>query len=151
LDDVPQRIEERVRKLGGYAAVVNFASPLVFPALDDAAWAALARPAEWARLDESQARALRLLNFIAYDFSDPDRSALEALAATGRLESYCGEFKPIIAANGGHIIVKCAFQMLAKTEAVAAKLNGIASQLRAHVPDYRREMLAGMSQSPAQR
>jgi SAM-dependent methyltransferase len=146
LDDVPQRIEVRVRELAGYAAVVNFASPLVFPALDDAGWAALVRPKEWARLDHSQARALRLLNFIALDFSDPERSSLEVLAATGRLEAYCGEFKAIIAANGGHIIVKCAFQMLAKTEAVAAKLSGIASQLRAHMPDYRREMLAGMRQ-----
>jgi hypothetical protein len=66
------------------------------------------------------------------------------LAVTGRLEAYCREFKPIIAANGGHIIVKCAFQMLAKDEAVVAKLSGIASQLRNHMPDYRREMLAGM-------
>jgi hypothetical protein len=146
IDDVPQRIGARVRELAGYAAVVNFASPLVFPALDDAGWAALVDPEEWARLDDKQARALRLLNFIAYDFSDPDRSSLEALAVTGRLEAYCREFKAIIAANGGHIIVKCAFQMLAKNEAVAAKLSGIASQLRAHMPDYRREMLSGMCQ-----
>jgi hypothetical protein len=144
LDDVPQLIEERVRELGGYAAVVNFASPLVFPALDDDAWAALIRPKEWGRLDDSQARTLRLLNFIAYDFSDPHRSSLEALAGTGRLEAYCGEFKALIAENGGHIIVKCAFQMLAKTEPVAARLSGIASELRFHMPDYRSEMRAGM-------
>ena len=85
LDDVPQQIEVRVSQLGGYAAAVNFASPLKFPGMSEASWTALKRPEEWDRLDLAQARALRLLSFIAYDFSNPAKAALEMLAEKGRL------------------------------------------------------------------
>ena len=76
LDDVPERIAARIEQLGGCVAVVNFVSPLKFPGLDDAGWERLKLPAQWDRLNVCEARALRLLNFIAYDFSNPGRSAL---------------------------------------------------------------------------
>jgi hypothetical protein len=71
LDDVPEQIAARIGQLGGFVAAVNFVSPLKFPGLDDASWEQLKRPAQWNRLNEAEARALRLLNFIAFDFSDP--------------------------------------------------------------------------------
>ena len=97
LDDVPQQIEARVSQLGGYASAVNFASPLKFPGMSEASWIALKRPEEWDRLDVAQARALRLLSFIAYDFSNPAEAALEMLAEKGRLGPYVDEFKSIVA------------------------------------------------------
>jgi hypothetical protein len=48
---------------------------------------------QWNRLNEPEARALRLLNFIAFDFSDPAKSALETLAEDGRLAAYVEKYK----------------------------------------------------------
>ena len=106
LDDVPEQIAARIGQLGGFVAVVNFASPLKFLGLDDAGWERLKRPAQWNRLDEAEARALRLLNFIAFDFSDPAKAALETLADDGRLAAYVDEYKSIVATNGGYIVGK---------------------------------------------
>ena len=144
LDDVPERIETRIRQLSGWVATINFASPLKFPDLGDRGWEPLKRPDYWDQLDASQARALRLLNFIAYDFSDPGKAALEKIAEKRRLAAYVDEFKSIAGANGGYIVVKCAFQMLSKSEAVSLKLADIARQLRNRKPEYRREMAAEM-------
>jgi hypothetical protein len=144
LDDVPERIAARIEQLGGYVATVNFASPLKFLGLDDAGWERLKRRAQWDRLDESEARALRLLNFIALDFSDPAKAALETLAEDGRLAAYVDEFKSIVVTNGGYIVVKCAFQMICKSQQVARKLEGIALQLTQKMRDFSDEMAAEM-------
>jgi len=140
LDDIPERIATRIRQLGGYVATVNFASPLKFPKLGDADWQALKRTDQWSRLDPAQARTLRLLNFIAYDFADSGKAALEKLGEDGRLAAYVDDFKSIVRNNGGYIIVKCAFQMLSKSREVAIKLDDIARQLRDKQPEYRQEM-----------
>jgi hypothetical protein len=147
LDDVPEQIAERIRQLGGYVAVVNFASPLKFLGLDDAGWERLKQRAQWNRLDEAGARALRLLNFIAFDFSDPARAALETLAEDGQLAAYVEEYKSIVVANGGHIVVKCAFQMISKSQQVARKLDDIAFQLTEKMRDFSEEMAAEMRRS----
>jgi hypothetical protein len=149
LDDVPERIETRIRQLSGSVATVNFASPLKFPELGDSGWEPLKHPDHWDRLDALQARALRLLNFVAYDFSNPGKAALEKISGNGRLAAYVDEFKSIVATNGGHIVVKCAFQMMSKSEAVATKLTAIARQLRESMAEYRQEMAAGMGQQAA--
>jgi hypothetical protein len=129
LDDVPERTAARTEQLGGYVATVNFSSPLKFPGLGDAGWERLKQRAQWDRLNVFEARALRLLNFIAFDFSDPAKAALETLAENGRLTAYVDEYKSIVATNGGHIVVKCAFQMISKSQQVARKLDDIAVQL----------------------
>jgi hypothetical protein len=64
--------------------------------LDDGGWERLKQRAQWDRLNVSEARALRLLNFIAFDFSDPSKAALEALAEDGRLAAYVDEYKSIV-------------------------------------------------------
>jgi hypothetical protein len=147
LDDVPERIAARIEQLGGYVVAVNFASPLKFLGLDDAGWERLKQRAQWDRLDEAEARALRLLNFIANDFSDPARAALESLADDGRLAAYVDEFKSIVATNGGYIVVKCAFQMISKSQQVARKLDDIAFQLTEKMRDFSEEMGAEMRRS----
>jgi hypothetical protein len=144
LDDVPEQIAARIGQLGGCVAVVNFASPLKFLGVDDAGWERLKRPAQWNRLDEVEARALRLLNFIAFDFSDPAKAALEILAEDGRLAAYVDEYKSILATNGGYIVVKCAFQMISKSQQVARKLDDIAFQLTEKMRDFSEEMGAEM-------
>ena len=126
---------------------MNFASPLKFPGLDDAGWQRLKQRAQWDRLNVFEARALRLLNFIAFDFSDPANAALETLAENGRLAAYVDEYKSIVATNGGHIVVKCAFQMISKSQEVARKLNDIAFQLTEKLPDFSMEMAAEMRRS----
>ena len=103
--------------------------------------------AQWDRLNVSEARALRLLNFIAFDFSDPSKAALEALAEDGRLAAYVDEYKSIVVKNGGYIIVKCAFQMISKSQQVAKKLDGIAFQLTGKMRDFSEEMAAEMQRS----
>ena len=95
----------------------------------------------------SEARALRLLNFIAFDFSDPSKAALEALGEDGRLPAYVDEYKSIVVKNGGYIIVKCAFQMISKSQQVAKKLDGIAFQLTGKMRDFSEEMVAEMQRS----
>jgi hypothetical protein len=147
LDDVPERIAARIGQLGGYVAAVNFASPLKFLGLDDAGWERLKRRAQWDRLNASEARALRLLNFIAFDFSDPAKAALEMLAEDGRLAAYVDEYKAIVATNGGFIVVKCAFQMISKSQQVATKLDDIAFQLTEKMRDFSEEMAAEMRRS----
>jgi hypothetical protein len=144
LDDIPERIATRSEQLGGYVATVNFASPLKFPEMGDAGWEALKRTAQWSQLDPSQARALRLLNFIAYDFTDSSKAALEKLGEDGRLAAYVDDFKSIVINNGGHIIVKCAFQMLSKSREVAIRLEDIARQLRDKMPEYHQQMAIEM-------
>jgi hypothetical protein len=144
LDDIPERIATRGGQLGGYVATVNFASPLKFPELDDAGWKALKQTAQWSRLDPSQARTLRLLNFIASDFTDSSKAALEKLGEDGRLAAYVDDFKSIVISNGGHIIVKCAFQMLSKSDEVAIRLEDIARRLRDKKPEYCQEMAIEM-------
>jgi hypothetical protein len=147
LDDVPERIAARIEQLGGYLAAVNFASPIKFLGLDDAGWERLKRRAQWDRLNASEARALRLLNFIAFDFSDPAKAALEILAEDGRLAAYVDEYKSIVATNGGFIVVKCAFQMISKSQQVATKLDDIAFQLTEKMRDFSEEMAAEMRRS----
>jgi hypothetical protein len=144
LDDVPDRIEKRVGQLGGYVTAVNFASPLRFPPLDDRGWEVLKRPARWGELDASQARTLRLLNFIAYDFSNPAKAALETLVEGSRFTAYVDEFKTIVENNGGYIVIKCAFQMLTKSEPVAIELAGIVHGLHGKMPDFSQEMATAM-------
>jgi hypothetical protein len=144
LDDVPEQIAARIAQLGGYVSAVNFASPLKFLGLDDRGWERLKQRAQWDRLDEAEARALRLLNFIAFDFSDPSKAALEVLAEDGRLAAYVDEYKSTVATNGGYIIVKCAFQMVSKSQQVALKLDDIAFQLSAKMHDFSEEMRAEM-------
>jgi hypothetical protein len=144
MDDVPERIAARVGQLGGYVATVNFATPLKILGLDDEGWERLKRRAQWDRLNVSEARALRLLNFIANDFSDPAKAALEALAEDGRLAAYVDEFKSIVTKNGGYIVVKCALQMISKSQQVARKLYDIAFQLTEAMPDFAKEMAAEM-------
>jgi hypothetical protein len=92
----------------------------------------------------AEVRALRLLNFIANDFSVPTKAALETLAEGGRLATYVDEFKSIVATNGGYIVVKCAFHMISKSQQVAKKLDDIAFQLTQKMPDYSKEMAAEM-------
>jgi len=147
LDDVPELTAARIEQLGGYVAAVHFTSPLNFLGLDDAGWARLKQRAQWNQLKESEARALRLLNFIAFDFSDPAKAALETLAENGRLAPFVDEYKSIVATNGGHILVKCAFQMISKSQQVARKLDDIAFQLTENMHDFCVEMTAEMRRS----
>jgi hypothetical protein len=147
LDDVPEEIAARIGQLGGYVAAVNFVSPLKILGLDDAGWERLKWPTQWDQLNVSEARALRLLNFIAFDFSDPAKAALESLAEDRRLAAYVDEYKSIVATNGGHIIVKCAFQMISKSRQVAGKLDDIAFQLTEKMSDFSEEMAAEMRRS----
>jgi hypothetical protein len=147
LDDVPEQIAARIAQLGGRVAVVNFASPLSLVGLDDAGWERLKQPAQWHRLDQAEARALRLLNFIAFDFSDPAKAALETLADDGRLAAYVDEYKSIVTTNGGHIVVKCAIQMISKSQQVARKLDDIAFQLSEKMNDFTEEMGVEMRRS----
>jgi hypothetical protein len=147
LDDVPERIAARIEQLGGYVAAVNFVSPLKFLGLDDANWERLKRPAQWDRLNESETRALRLLNFIANDFSYPAKAALETLAGGGRLVAYVDEYKSIVTTNGGYIVIKCAFQMISKSPQVARKLDDIAFQLTQKMHNFSEEMAAEMRRS----
>ena len=144
---MPERIAARIEQLGGYLAAVNFASPIKFLGLDDAGWERLKQRAQWDRLNASEARALRLLNFIAFDFSDPAKAALETLAEDGRLAAYVDEYKSIVATNGGFIVVKCAFQMISKSQQVATKLDDIAFQLTEKMGDFSEEMAAEMRRS----
>jgi hypothetical protein len=111
--------------------------------LDDAGWERLKQRAQWDRLNMSEARALRLPNFIAFDFSDPAR-ALESLAEDGRLAPYVDEYKSIVVANGGHIVVKCAFQMISKSQQVATRLDHIAFQLSERMDRFSEEMASEM-------
>jgi hypothetical protein len=142
-------LSRSLHALGNWADVtaVNFASPLKFLGLDDDGWERLKQRAQWDRLNVSEARALRLLNFIAFDFSDPSKAALEALAEDGRLAAYVDEYKSIVVKNGGYIIVKCAFQMISKSQQVAKKLDGIAFQLTGKMRDFSEEMAAEMRKS----
>ena len=140
-------IAARIGQLGGYVAAVNFVSPLKILGLDDAGWERLKWPTQWDQLNVSEARALRLLNFIAFDFSDPAKAALESLAEDRRLAAYVDEYKSIVATNGGHIIVKCAFQMISKSQKVAKKLDEIAFQLSGKMRDFLEEMAAEMRRS----
>ena len=144
---MPEQIAARIGQLGGYVAVVNFASPLKFPGLENAGWERLKERAQWERLDDAEARALRLLNFIAFDFSDPAKAALEALAEDGRLAAFVDEYKSIVVKNGGYVIVKCAFQMINKSQEMAKKLNSIAFQPTGKTRVFSEEMAAEMLKS----
>lgn len=144
LDNVPELIERGVRRLGGSVAMVNFASPLYFAAPREADWEPLKRPAQWQQLDPLQLRNLLLLNFSASDFSDPDKAALEKLADIGKLASYVDEFKSNVTQNHGYILAKCAFQMIAKSQDVALKLNAIAGKLCRDMPEFRQQMIRQM-------
>jgi hypothetical protein len=88
-----------------------------------------------------------LLNFIAFDFSDPAKAALEALAEDGRLAAFVDEYKSIVVKNGGYVIVKCAFQMINKSQEMAKKLNSIAFQLTGKTREFSEEMAAEMQKS----
>jgi hypothetical protein len=140
LDDVPELIERQVSRLGGSVATVNFATPLFFAELDEAGWELLKQPARWARSGPAQLRNLLLLNFCAYDFSDPDKAALEKLAEASKLANFVDTFKAIVTHNRGHLLVKCAFQLIAKSPDVATKLDAIAGRLRRDMPEFLRQM-----------
>ncbi|MGY3617092.1 hypothetical protein [Bradyrhizobium sp. USDA 10063] len=144
LDDVPELIEQGVARLGGYVASINFATPLFFAKLDEAGWECLKRPAEWPRLGPAGLRNLMLLNFSACDFSDPDRAGLEKLAMAGKLASFVDAFKTVVTPNDGRLLVKCAFQLIAKSQGVAMKLKAIAGQLRQELPVFQRQMAVQM-------
>jgi hypothetical protein len=144
LDNVPEMIDDRARRLGGSVATVNFASPLYFAEPSEADWEVLKRPAQWQELGPLQVRNLLLLNFSASDFSDPDKAALEKLADIDRLASYVDAFRSIVTQNHGYILAKCAFQMITKSQDVALKLNAIAGQLRREMPGFRHEMVRQM-------
>lgn len=140
MDNAAELIERSVRRLGGSVATVNFASPLHFAEPGEADWEALKRPAEWDRLSQAELRNLLLLNFSASDFSDPDKAAVEKLADIGKLASYVDTFKSIVMENRGYILVKCAFQMMAKSPDVALKLDAIADRLRREMPEFQQQM-----------
>src|SRR5262249_42542073 len=140
LDNVPELIEQRVRSLGGDVAKVHFASPLHFAKPSEADWEVLKRPDAWDRLGQAERRNLLLLNFSAYEWSDPKKAALEHLAEQGRLSAYVDAFKSIVVRNDGYILAKCAFQMVSKTNDVAAKLRCIAEELRGELPSFRTHM-----------
>ena len=144
---MPERIATRIGQLGGYVAAVNFASPLKIMGLEDLGWERLKQRTQWDRLSMSEARALRLLSFIALDFSDPAKGALETLAEDGRLAAYVDEYKSIVATNGGYIVVKCAFQMISKSQQVAKILDDIALKLSEKMHDFSEEMAAEMRRS----
>ncbi len=147
LDDVPEQIAARIGQLAGYVATVNFVSLLEIRGLDDAGWERLKQPTEWHQLNVFEARALLLLNFIAYDFSNPAKSALETLAEDGRLAAFVDEYRSIVATNGGHIVIKCAFQMISRSQQVARKLDDIAFQLTQKMDGFSTEMAAEMQRS----
>jgi hypothetical protein len=151
LDDVPELIERQVRRLGGSVATVNFATPLFFAKLDEAGWELLKRPAQWQRSSPAELRNLLLLNFCGHDFSDPDKSALEKLDEAGRLSSFIDAFKTIVTQNHGHLLVKCAFQMISKSPDVATKLDAIAGQLRRDMPEFLQQMAYQMNTEDAGR
>jgi len=151
LDDVPARIAERIREKGGHVATVNFATPLDFPNMAiTSRWEALKDPKAWDYLDTDQQRALRLLGFIAYDFTNPEgKSSLEVLAERDRaagghaadgLKAFVDEYRAVAINHRGHINVKCAFQMICKSPEVAAQLDQIAGELNESMPAYRHEM-----------
>ena len=73
--------------------------------------------------------------------------ALEILAEDGRLAAYVDEYKSIVATNGGFIVVKCAFQMISKSQQVARKLDDVAFQLTEKMHDFSEEMAAEMQRS----
>jgi len=50
--------------------------------------------------------------------------------------AYVNEYKSIVATNGSHIVVKCAFQMISKSQQVAGKLDDIAFQLTEKMSDF---------------
>ncbi|MBY0406857.1 MAG: hypothetical protein K2Q01_04140, partial [Rickettsiales bacterium] len=93
LHDVPARIERRIAEKGGHVAKVHFATPLNFPTMADGQWESLKDPAKWEYLDGKQARTLRLLSFVLYDFSDASKSGLEKLAEDGKLAAFIDEYK----------------------------------------------------------
>ena len=86
-----------------------------------------------------------MLNFITYDFSDSDKSGLEKLEEAGTLGSFVDNYKTLVKRNGGHINVKCAFQMMSKSAQVAHKLAVIAHDLRSSMPQYLEEMHVAMT------
>ena len=88
-----------------------------------------------------------MLNFIANDFSDPAKAALETLAEGGRLGAFVDEYKSIVATNGGYVVIKCAFQMISKSLQVARKLDYIAFQLTEKMRDFSEEMAGEMRRS----
>jgi hypothetical protein len=145
LDDVPDLIERRVRALGGSVATVNFAAPLFFDQYEEADWEYLKQPTQWQKLGPAKLRNLLLLNFSAYDFSDPNRAGLEKLAAAGRLTNFVDAFKMIVTQNAGYLLVKCAFQLIAKSSDIGTKLDAIAGQLRHDMPEFRRQMFRQMN------
>jgi hypothetical protein len=145
LDDVPERIAKHVAELGGHVATVNFVTPLEFPDMSKRQWEELKDPAKWNYLGANQARAVRLLNFITYDFSDSDKSGLEKLQDAGTLGSFVDCYKSLVKKNGGHINVKCAFQMMSKSARVAHRLDAIAHDLRSALPKYLEEMHVAMA------
>ena len=150
LDDIPARITGRITENGGHVASLHFAAPLQFPLMGDGKWDALKDPARWESLDGDQTRALRLLSFIAHDFSDSQISGPERLAEIDRLGAFVDEYKGIVRRNGGHIYVKCAFQMGGKSEEVGRKLADIAAELEANMPRYLVEMRREMAKASGQ-
>ena len=80
-------------------------------------------------------------------FTDSSKAALERLGEDGRLAAYVDDFKSIVLNNGGYIIVKCAFQMISKSQQVATKLDDIAFQLTEKMRDFSEEMAAEMRRS----
>lgn len=146
LDDVPLRISQRVNERNGYISTVNFSTPLEFPTMTDTQWDSIKTPAQWEHSDTDQARVLRLLGFIAYNFANPNKSDLEVLAQNGRLALLIDDYRKAVENNDGHINVKCAFQMACKSKKIGDKLNYIASILRKNMPQYIDEMNKEMLQ-----
>ena len=52
-----------------------------------------------------------------------------------------------MATNGGYVVIKCAFQMISKSQQVAKKLDDIGFQLTEKKNDFSGEMAAEMQRS----
>jgi len=139
LSDIPQRISQGVNEKGGYSSTVNFATPLIFPEMTDEQWDVLSDPVQWDYLDKDQSRVLRLLAFIVHDFLE-SRSNLEKLDQEGRLASFVHEYKALVRKNNGYINVKCAFQLVCKSEILGRELATIADRLRENMPKHLNEI-----------
>ena len=139
LSDVPQRISQSVSEKGGYSSIIHFVTPLGFPEMTDAQWGMLSDPAQWEYLDADQSRVLRLLAFMVHDFLE-NQSNLEKLHQDGRLASLVHDYKAVVRKNGGYINVKCAFQLVCKSEKIGRALAAIAAALSGNISRYLDEM-----------
>ncbi|CAF1537363.1 unnamed protein product [Adineta ricciae] len=144
LDNVPWYIEKNVHSHGGWVTTVHFGAPVKFPIMKNNKWQLLKNPKAWEFLDQDQQHTLRLLNFIAHDFTDENKAGLEKLAESGKLGEFIDIFKNAVQQNSDYIICKCAFQMACKSKIMADKLDTIGRDLRQRMPEFIKEMAETM-------